>query len=71
MLFGETSRTALGVMAATSMPATYGASLRCQKAALDSQDGGEYPPMQDTASLNLSAVKAQVEEMIKKSNPGN
>ena len=29
----------------------------------------EYPPMQDPASFNLSAVKAQVDALIKKSHP--
>ena len=30
----------------------------------------EYPPMQDPASFNLSAIKAQVDALIKKSHAG-
>ena len=39
-----------------------------QKAVLDlAKTAVEYPPMQDPASFNLSALKGQIEEMIKKS----
>jgi hypothetical protein len=34
----------------------------------------DYPPTQDPASFNLSAIKAQVDELIKKAHtahPGN
>jgi hypothetical protein len=42
--------------------------LKLAKTAID------YPPMQDPASFNLSAIKAQVGELIKKAqeaHPGN
>jgi arylsulfatase len=43
-------------------------ALKLAKTAID------YPPMQDPASFNLSAIKAQVDELIKKAqqaHPGN
>jgi arylsulfatase A-like enzyme len=42
-----------------------------QQAALElAKTAVEYPPMQDPASFNLSAVKAQVDALIKKSHAG-
>jgi hypothetical protein len=70
MLLGETSATGAWGYGNEFFGREAWRFVAVQQTAMElAQTAVEYPPMQDPASFNLSAVKAQVDELIKKSHP--
>jgi hypothetical protein len=75
MLLGETSATGAWGYGNEFFGREAWRFVAVQQAALQlAKTAVEYPPMQDPASFNLSAIKAQVDELIKRAqaaHPGD